>query len=141
MSILIDRDGPVLIVTINRAERRNAVDRYTADALADAFRGFDADENLSVAILTGAVIGDLDHAAGSEFIEHVVDFIDGCELLANPRHGTLAIDRYQHHAMARTKLVLAFVDFLAAGGCLDRNGTLEHWMSLMTFRHAGYRAG
>ena len=54
MSILIDRDGPVLIVTINRAERRNAVDRYTADALADAFRGFDADENLSVAILTGA---------------------------------------------------------------------------------------
>jgi enoyl-CoA hydratase len=32
----------------------NAVDRPTADALVDAFRGFDADESLSVAVLTGA---------------------------------------------------------------------------------------
>lgn len=52
--ILLDRDGAVLIVTINRAERRNAVDRPTADALAAAFRDFDRDEALAVAVLTGA---------------------------------------------------------------------------------------
>ncbi|MEX0644237.1 MAG: crotonase/enoyl-CoA hydratase family protein [Parvularculaceae bacterium] len=52
--ILIERDGPVFIVTINRPERRNAVDRATADALVAAFRAFDADDALSVAILTGA---------------------------------------------------------------------------------------
>ncbi|MEA2451790.1 MAG: enoyl-CoA hydratase [Actinomycetota bacterium] len=46
--------GPVLIVTIERPEVRNAVDRPTADALAQAFRDFDAADDLKVAILTGA---------------------------------------------------------------------------------------
>jgi enoyl-CoA hydratase/carnithine racemase len=49
-----DLDGPIVIVTINRPEVRNAVDSPTAAALADAFRRFDADDALSVAILTGA---------------------------------------------------------------------------------------
>ena len=44
----------IAIVTINRPHARNAVDRATAQALADAFRAFDADGNLNVAILTGA---------------------------------------------------------------------------------------
>jgi enoyl-CoA hydratase len=47
-------DGPVLIVTIERPSVRNAVDGPTAAALADAFRRFDADASLSVAVLTGA---------------------------------------------------------------------------------------
>jgi enoyl-CoA hydratase len=47
-------DPPLVTVTINRPEVRNAVDRPTAEALADAFRRFDADDSLSVAILTGA---------------------------------------------------------------------------------------
>jgi len=46
--------GPVAIVTLDRPEVRNAVDRPTAEALADAFRRFDADESLRVAVLTGA---------------------------------------------------------------------------------------
>ncbi len=52
--ILTEIDGPVFVVTINRPERRNAVDQATADALADAFRAYDADPDLAVAILTGA---------------------------------------------------------------------------------------
>lgn len=54
MSLKTDTRGPVQIVTIDRPSRRNAVDRATAQALADAFRAFDADEALSVAVLTGA---------------------------------------------------------------------------------------
>lgn len=54
MSVHYETDGPLAVVTIDRPEARNAVDRPTADALADAFRAFDADEDLSVAILTGA---------------------------------------------------------------------------------------
>ena len=54
MSVLVERRGPVLVVTIDRPHARNAVDRPTADALAQAFRDFDADDALSVAILTGA---------------------------------------------------------------------------------------
>ena len=46
--------GPVTIVTLDRPEVRNAVDRPTAEALADAFRRFDADASLRVAVLTGA---------------------------------------------------------------------------------------
>ena len=53
-SVLTDIEGSVLVVTINRPARRNAVDVETAMALADAFRAFDADDTLSVAILTGA---------------------------------------------------------------------------------------
>ena len=53
VSTAIERDG-VLVVTIDRPEVRNAVDRPTADALADAFRAFDADDSLAVAVLTGA---------------------------------------------------------------------------------------
>ncbi|HEX2057569.1 MAG TPA: crotonase/enoyl-CoA hydratase family protein [Actinomycetota bacterium] len=43
-----------LVVTIHRPDVRNAVDRSTAAALADAFRSFEADEALRVAVLTGA---------------------------------------------------------------------------------------
>lgn len=52
--VLVDRDGPVTTISINRPEARNAVDRPTAEALAAAFRAFDADGDASVAVLTGA---------------------------------------------------------------------------------------
>ncbi|MEZ5921115.1 MAG: crotonase/enoyl-CoA hydratase family protein [Parvularculaceae bacterium] len=53
LPILTEIDGPVFTVTINRPARKNAVDRDCADALAKAFRAFDDDKDLSVAILTG----------------------------------------------------------------------------------------
>jgi enoyl-CoA hydratase len=45
--------GSVLVVTLDRPEVRNAIDGPTADELAEIFRGFDADEELRVAVLTG----------------------------------------------------------------------------------------
>ena len=47
-------DGPVTVVTIERPDRRNAVDLPTARALFDAFKSFDADPAADVAVLTGA---------------------------------------------------------------------------------------
>ncbi|MCG3172238.1 MAG: putative enoyl-CoA hydratase echA8 [Myxococcota bacterium] len=52
--IAIEDIDSLRVVTINRPEVRNAVDRSTAQSLAEAFREFDAREDLSVAILTGA---------------------------------------------------------------------------------------
>jgi enoyl-CoA hydratase len=52
-NVLLDRDGNVLVVTINRPAVRNAVDAPTAEALAAAFREYDRDDGLSVAVLTG----------------------------------------------------------------------------------------
>jgi enoyl-CoA hydratase len=53
-TVRIEHDGPVTIVTIDRPDVRNAVDRATAEALADAFRAFEDDGARDVAILTGA---------------------------------------------------------------------------------------
>ena len=53
-SVLTRQDGNILIVTINRPTRRNAVNREAALALYDVFKAFDADGSLSVAILSGA---------------------------------------------------------------------------------------
>jgi enoyl-CoA hydratase len=52
--VLFEVRGAVAIVTLNRESARNAVDRATAAALAAALRRFDADEALSVAVVTGA---------------------------------------------------------------------------------------
>src|SRR4030088_3822022 len=52
-AVLLERDGPVTIVSINRPHCRNAVDGATARKLFDAFLAFDADAEASVAVFTG----------------------------------------------------------------------------------------
>jgi len=52
--VRVERDGPVWVVTIDRPERRNAVDAAAAAALADAFRDLDRDPAAAVGVLTGA---------------------------------------------------------------------------------------
>jgi enoyl-CoA hydratase/carnithine racemase len=54
MSVHYETDDAVVTVTIDRPEVANAIDRPTAAELADAFRRFEADEALAVAVLTGA---------------------------------------------------------------------------------------
>lgn len=53
MSVLIERQGAVTTVIIDRPAARNAIDPATAHALANAFREFDADASASVAVLCG----------------------------------------------------------------------------------------
>ena len=52
--VVIGDDGPVRVITIDRPDRRNAVDSTTADALRAAFEAFHGDDSSSVAVLTGA---------------------------------------------------------------------------------------
>jgi enoyl-CoA hydratase len=52
-TVSVETEDRIAIVTIERPERRNAVDGPTAKALYDAFKAFDADDGLDVAILTG----------------------------------------------------------------------------------------
>ena len=54
MTVRVQRDGAVTVVTIDRPEVRNAVDGPTAHALAEAFLEFDRDDTAAVAVLTGA---------------------------------------------------------------------------------------
>jgi enoyl-CoA hydratase len=53
-AVRVEHHGAVTVVTIDRPEVRNAVDRPTADALAEAFAAFDADASAAVAVLHGA---------------------------------------------------------------------------------------
>lgn len=53
-TVLTEAHDDVFVVTIHRPEVRNAVDGTTARALVEAFRWFDADATLRIAVLTGA---------------------------------------------------------------------------------------
>jgi enoyl-CoA hydratase len=53
MSVRIEKSGSVTTIVLARPRVKNAVDRQTAEALADAFRAFDADTEANVAVLFG----------------------------------------------------------------------------------------
>ena len=48
-AVKFEIEGPLAIVTINRPDVRNAIDRPTAEALAEAFRRFEREDGLAVA--------------------------------------------------------------------------------------------
>jgi enoyl-CoA hydratase len=51
--VRVERSGQVTTVILDRRGAKNAVDRETAEALADAFRAFDADDAARAAVLWG----------------------------------------------------------------------------------------
>ncbi len=53
MAVHVETNGPVTTVILSRPDTRNAVDRPTAEALADVFRAFEADDGARVAVLYG----------------------------------------------------------------------------------------
>ena len=53
MGVIIEKNSPVTTVILSRPDVRNAVDRATAEALAEAFRSFDADDEAKVGVLFG----------------------------------------------------------------------------------------
>lgn len=53
VSVRTERQGPVTTVILSRPERRNAVDRPTAEALVEAFLAFDRDKDALIAVFYG----------------------------------------------------------------------------------------
>ena len=53
-NVRVEQQDHTVIVTIDRPDRRNAVDSKTAQELADIFHGFDVDDSAWVAVLTGS---------------------------------------------------------------------------------------
>lgn len=108
-AVLTERRGPIFIATINRPHLRNAIDAPTAAALAEAFRAFDADASLAVAVLTGS---------GGTFcsgfdLKSVADGVSAPEV--RPKgDGPLGVTR-----MLLTKPALAAVEGYAVAGGLE----------------------
>lgn len=65
-NILYRTEGHLAYVTINRPERRNAIDPATSHELKAAFEDFKADDEAWVAILTGA--GEQAFSAGADLV-------------------------------------------------------------------------
>jgi enoyl-CoA hydratase/carnithine racemase len=64
MSVLFERDGELALITIDRAEKLNAMDSVIYRELGEVFAELDADDSLLVGILTGA--GDRAFSAGAD---------------------------------------------------------------------------
>jgi enoyl-CoA hydratase len=65
--LLVDRRPPLATVTLNRPDARNAIDRETWQALAEAFRALSDDAQVRVVVLRGA--GDRAFSAGADIGE------------------------------------------------------------------------
>ena len=63
-AVSYERRGAAAVITIDRPHRRNAVDGPTAEALLEAYRRFEADEEARVLIVTGA--GGISFCAGAD---------------------------------------------------------------------------
>ncbi len=103
-------DGSILVVTIDRPDRRNAVDRPTAAELAAAFRHFDERDDLSVAVLTGA---DGTFCAGAD-LKAVAEGAGNRVEAEVERDGPLGVTR-----MLLGKPVIAAVEGFAVAGGLE----------------------
>ncbi len=99
----------VFVVTINRPEVRNAIDGPTASALVDAFRAFDSDASLRVAVLAGA--GDT-FCSGAD-LTSIADPERGLRV-AEAGNAPLGISR-----MLLSKPVIAAVEGYAVAGGLE----------------------
>ena len=62
--VTYERRGAAAVLTIDRPERRNAIDGPTAELLTEGYRSFVADDDARVLVLTGA--GELAFCAGAD---------------------------------------------------------------------------
>jgi len=97
------REGRVLVITLERAEKRNAIDRATADALDDALNELDDEQDLWAGVLTGS--GDV--------------FSAGSDLTAGGDYSTARGGEYGIIRRRRRKPLIAAVEGPALGGGLE----------------------
>jgi enoyl-CoA hydratase len=102
-----ERVGAALVVTIDRPERRNAVDGPTAEALKAAYDAFEADDDARVMVLTGA--GGIAFCAGADL--KAIDTYAGRLDLAE---GPMGFTR-----LTPSKPTIAAVDGFAVAGGLE----------------------
>jgi acetyl-CoA C-acetyltransferase len=103
--VLVARDGHLLEVTINRPEARNSLHPMANDELDHIFDAYFADDDLWVAILTGA--GDKAFSAGNDLI-----YSASGKPMWMPKNGFGGLTSRTHMA----KPVIAAVNGYAMGG-------------------------
>jgi enoyl-CoA hydratase len=110
-TILVERDGPVAIVTLNRPSVLNALNLLMLRELREAFAALDADAEVRAIVLTGS--GAKAFAAGADISElnALPNAVSGAQQARVGQGLTLALERLQ-------KPVIAAVNgFALGGGC------------------------
>ena len=90
--IQLRADGPVLVATLNRAAKRNALDRQFIEELYDLFHAVEGSEARAV-----VVAADGDHfCAGLDLVEHHREDRSAMDFMYICRRWHAAFDRIQH---------------------------------------------
>src|SRR5271157_4072626 len=118
--ILVDTEDGVGIVTLNRPDKLNAMNRQLSSELHDAVKGLDADEEIGCIVITGA--GTRAFSAGGDIHEQRED---------NRRHTQEELDavrpprRGSYEIAASAKPTIGMINGLAYGGAAVLASSLD----------------
>jgi len=111
-NLLIQDDGPIRVLTINRPDQLNALNRATIDELDRALTEAEADKNVRVLIITGS--GAKAFVAGADIKEFAHFSVEEGKALSADGHKKLF-----SHVERLNKPVIAAVNGFALGGGLE----------------------
>lgn len=118
--VLLERRGSAFWITINRADKRNAINQSVVDGIRDGFRQAHADAQVRAIVLTGAgekafcAGGDLQPGTGFAF-DLARPNLDYADLLREASNATLpSIARVNGTCMAGGMGLLCMTDFAIA---------------------------
>ena len=110
MTLSVDRDGAVAVVTIDRPEAMNALDLATLSSLRDELHALREDDEVRVIVLTGA--GERAFAAGAD-----IKYMSGLDPAGAREWGDLGQKVAQLLEIAPTPTIAAVNGFALGGGC------------------------